>query len=58
MDSQTLASDPSPARTDQAQAATRRALGLIFSIMLMDIVGLGILSPVAPYIVRRYSNEA
>ncbi len=35
-----------------------RALGLIFFIMLMDIVGLSILGPVAPYIVRRYSNDA
>lgn len=39
-------------------ASTRRSLGLIFSIMLMDIVGLSVLSPVAPFIVRRYSNEA
>jgi MFS transporter, DHA1 family, tetracycline resistance protein len=38
--------------------ATRRALGLIFSIMLMDIIGLSILTPVAPYMVQRYSNEA
>ena len=37
---------------------TKRALGLIFSIMLMDIVGLSVLSPVAPYIVRRYSSDA
>jgi multidrug resistance protein len=36
----------------------RRALWVIFSIMLMDIIGISILSPVAPYIVRRYSNEA
>ena len=34
------------------------SLGLIFLIMLMDIIGLTVLSPVAPYIVRRYSNEA
>jgi MFS transporter, DHA1 family, tetracycline resistance protein len=40
------------------RAATRRALALIFSIMLMDIIGLSVLSPVAPYIVQRYSNEA
>ncbi|MCL5998445.1 MAG: MFS transporter [Chloroflexi bacterium] len=35
-----------------------KALGLIFVIMLMDIVGLSILWPVAPYIVRRYSDDA
>jgi len=34
------------------------ALWLIFLIMLMDIIGLSILGPVAPYIVKRYSNNA
>ena len=33
-------------------------LGLIFFIMLMDIIGLTILLPVAPFIVRQYSDEA
>jgi DHA1 family tetracycline resistance protein-like MFS transporter len=37
---------------------TKRALGLVFFIMLMDIVGIGILFPVAPYIVQRYSSDA
>jgi len=36
----------------------KRALSLIFFIMLLDIIGLTILSPVAPYIVRRYSDSA
>lgn len=36
----------------------RRALTVIFFIMLMDIIGLSILGPVAPYIVRRYSSDA
>ena len=35
-----------------------RALTVIFFIMLMDIVGMSILIPVAPYIVGRYSNSA
>jgi DHA1 family tetracycline resistance protein-like MFS transporter len=34
------------------------ALGVIFFIMLMDIVGISILYPVAPYLVKRYSDEA
>jgi multidrug resistance protein len=34
------------------------ALGLIFAIMLMDIVGLLILAPVAPFVVRRYNDAA
>jgi multidrug resistance protein len=37
---------------------TKRVLRLIFFIMLMDIVGMSIIFPVAPYIVQRYSNDA
>lgn len=37
---------------------TKRALRLIFFIMLMDIVGMSIIFPVAPYIVQRYSHDA
>ena len=36
----------------------KKPLNLIFFIMLMDIVGLSILAPVAPYIVKRYSDNA
>lgn len=39
-------------------ARKKGALGLIFVIMLMDIIGLTVLSPVAPYIIKRYSSEA
>lgn len=42
----------------QRDGTTRQALGLIFFVMLMDIMGLSILFPVAPYIVRRYSDDA
>jgi multidrug resistance protein len=41
-----------------APAAKKRALGLIFLVMLMDIVGLTIIIPVAPFIVQRYSPDA
>ncbi len=34
------------------------ALGLIFVIMLMDIIGITVLNPVAPYLVRRYDERA
>lgn len=37
---------------------TKRSLGLIFAIMLMDIIGLSILGPVAPYIVKEYNSSA
>ena len=45
-------------QTKQATASNKRSLGLIFFIMLMDVVGITLLSPVAPYLVRCYSNEA
>lgn len=44
--------------TTSSPAATKRALTVIFFIMLMDIVGLSILSPIAPFVVQRYSNDA
>ena len=40
------------------QQTTKRVLRLIFFIMLMDVVGMSIIFPVAPYIVQRYSNNA
>lgn len=36
----------------------KRAKSVIFFIMVMDIIGLSILIPVAPYIVQRYSDDA
>ncbi len=44
--------------TGMTPKAQKRALGIVFFILLMDIVGLSILAPVAPYIVRKYSSEA
>jgi DHA1 family tetracycline resistance protein-like MFS transporter len=41
-----------------AERATRRALALVFCILLLDIVGLSLLYPVASYVVRRYNGEA
>ncbi len=40
------------------QRMTKRVLKIVFFIMLMDIVGMSILFPVAPYIVQRYSDDA
>jgi DHA1 family tetracycline resistance protein-like MFS transporter len=37
---------------------TKATLGLIFAIMLLDIVGISMLYPIASYIVLRYSNDA
>ncbi len=44
--------------SNQPRRKTTAALGLIFFIMLMDVIGILVLSPVAPYIVQRYSPEA
>jgi DHA1 family tetracycline resistance protein-like MFS transporter len=37
---------------------TRAALGLIFCVLLLDVVGIVILWPIAAYLVRRYSDDA
>lgn len=58
MAAQPRVSECSPGPDADTQTKTRRALGLIFFIALMDVVGITILQPVAPYIVRRYSDEA
>jgi DHA1 family tetracycline resistance protein-like MFS transporter len=42
----------------QNRTIVKHALGVIFCIMLMDIVGINILYPIAPYLVKRYSDEA
>ena len=49
--SEPSAGDPKPGRS-------RFALGLIFSILLMDIVGLTGFNPVTPYLVQRYNGAA
>ncbi len=45
-------------RPGHRQKTSHDALGVIFCIMLMDIIGINILYPVAPYLVKRYSDEA
>src|SRR5262245_31234118 len=39
-------------------ATKKRALAVIFLIMLMDVIGLSILIPIAPFVVQRYSVDA
>ena len=50
------APDSSQLLTDEA--TKKRSLILIFIVMLMDIIGITLLSPVAPKIVLRYSSSA
>jgi multidrug resistance protein len=35
-----------------------RALGFVFAVVLLDVMGLGLLLPIQAYIVRQYSQEA
>lgn len=37
---------------------TKATLGLIFAILLLDVIGISMLYPIAPYLVLRYSNDA
>jgi len=53
-----LIDPPSHRQSEQSPRQTKSALAVIFSIMLMDIIGLTVLTPVAPYFVRRYSGDA
>ncbi len=58
---ETKAYQSSPAQP-AATNPNKRALGIIFFVMLMDVIGLSITFPVAPFvapfIVQRYSNDA
>jgi multidrug resistance protein len=45
-------------QSEEKGKKTKAVLSLIFVIMLMDVIGITLLSPVAPYIVQKYSSEA
>ena len=38
--------------------AAKGALGFVFTVVLLDVMGLGLLLPIQAYIVRQYSQEA
>jgi multidrug resistance protein len=42
----------------QASSKDKRALSMIFFVLLMDVVGLSILYPIAALIVQRYNSDA
>ena len=45
--------------TGKRPLASRPAgLALIFVVILLDLIGLSVLNPVAPYVVRQYSSDA
>jgi MFS transporter, DHA1 family, tetracycline resistance protein len=56
MENQFLSPNNSPAAPTLPRS--RYALAVIFSVMLMDIIGMLGFSPVTPYLVGRYSNAA
>jgi len=58
MDIQSAPNVTEPGRSKGSPPGNRRSLGLIFFVMLMDVIGITILSPVAPQIVMRYSSAA
>lgn len=48
----------SPALQETPPTVGRRAIDLIFAIMLLDIIELTIIFPVAPFLVQRYGGDA
>jgi multidrug resistance protein len=45
-------------KTNNTNKSGKSALGFIFSVVLLDVMGLGLLLPIQAYIVRQYSQEA
>jgi cellobiose-specific phosphotransferase system component IIC len=45
-------------QTPKKQSNQKRALGVIFFVLLMDVIGITILFPIAPFLVKRYSDQA
>lgn len=45
-------------KTNTVNKSGKGALGFIFAVVLLDVMGLGLLLPIQAYIVRQYSQEA
>jgi DHA1 family tetracycline resistance protein-like MFS transporter len=45
-------------KTNTSNKSGKGALGFIFTVVLLDVMGLGLLLPIQAYIVRQYSQEA
>jgi multidrug resistance protein len=45
-------------KTNHTNKTGKDALGFIFTVVLLDVMGLGLLLPIQAYIVRQYSQEA
>lgn len=49
---------PAIDQPSEKRASSKGSLALIFFVMLMDVIGITLLSPVAPKIILRYSDSA
>jgi MFS transporter, DHA1 family, tetracycline resistance protein len=45
-------------KTNMNNKSRKGALGFVFSVVLLDVMGLGLLLPIQAYIVRQYSDQA
>jgi len=52
----TAATEPAPAQAPRT--TSRRALGFIFAAVFLDLLGIGILIPVIPFLVRQFTPSA
>lgn len=50
--------DPSLAQSPVAAPPSKGALGLIFATIFLDLLGVGILVPVIPFLVRQFDSDA
>lgn len=51
-------SDTQPEQFPAAQPQSKRALSLIFATIFLDLLGVGILVPVIPFLVRQFDSDA
>lgn len=50
--------EPSLAESPVAAVSSKRALSLIFATIFLDLLGVGILVPVIPFLVRQFDSDA
>ena len=53
-----MAAVPDGAVAEAPRATSRRALGFIFATVFLDLLGIGILIPVIPFLVRQFTPSA
>ncbi len=58
MSTPTEAAAPSPESAKTPSPPSRHALALIFATIFLDLLGIGILVPVIPFLVRRFESDA